>query len=304
MNQALCIYHGNCADGFTSAWIVRKALGEKVDFHPGVYQEPPPDVAGRDVFIVDFSYKRKVLEDMGRAARSITVLDHHKTAQEDLIGLPGVADWHTLGGMPMPGISVLFDMNRSGAGITWDYFFLNPRPALVNHVEDRDLWRFALRKTREIQASVFAYPYDFKAWDYLMSADPAQLAVEGEAIERKHFKDIRELVGVVTRRMKLRAPWMDGPAPADLGFVEVPIANLPYTLTSDAGHLLAKGNGTDANPEHPFAGCYWDTPGGRVFSLRSPEGGADVADIAKQYGGGGHKHASGFRVPYGHELAR
>lgn len=70
MNQALCIYHGNCADGFTSAWIVRKALGGKVDFHPGVYQEPPPDVAGRDVFIVDFSYKRKVLEDMGRACQT------------------------------------------------------------------------------------------------------------------------------------------------------------------------------------------------------------------------------------------
>lgn len=283
MNQALCIYHGNCADGFTSAWIVRKALSERVDFHPGVYQEPPPDVAGRDVFIVDFSYKRDVLEDMGRVARSITVLDHHKTAQEDLIGLPGVADWHTLGGMPMPGISVLFDMNRSGAGITWDYFFTSARPALVNHVEDRDLWRFALRKTREIQASVFAYPYDFKAWDYLMSADPAQLAVEGEAIERKHFKDIRELVTVVTREFVIAGH-------------SVPVANLPYTLTSDAGHLLAKGK--------PFAGCYWDTPNGRVFSLRSTDEGMDVAEVAKQYGGGGHKHASGFRVPYGHELAR
>jgi len=74
----------------------------------------------------------------------------------------------------------------------------------------------------------------------------------------------------------------------------VPVANLPYTLVSDAGHLLAKGA--------PFAACYWDTPEGRVFSLRSTDEGLDVSAIAKQYGGGGHIHASGFRVPYGHPL--
>jgi len=279
----LCIYHGNCADGFTAAWVVRRAIGDGVQFHPGVYQEPPPDVEGRDVFIVDFSYKRDVLMQMAEKARSITILDHHKTAAEDLLGLPQPADWYTSGGMPFPGLTALFDMNRSGAGLAWDYFFTSPRPVMLNHVEDRDLWRFALRKTREIQASVFSYPYDFKAWDFLMSADPAQLAVEGEAIERKHFKDIRELVNVVTRDFTI-------------GGYTVPVANLPYTLTSDAGHLLANGK--------PFAGCYWDTPGGRVFSLRSTEEGLDVAEIAKQYGGGGHKHASGFRVPYGHDLAR
>ena len=29
----LCIYHGNCADGFGAAWVVRRALGFAVDFH-------------------------------------------------------------------------------------------------------------------------------------------------------------------------------------------------------------------------------------------------------------------------------
>lgn len=275
--KKLCIYHGNCADGFTSAWVVRKALGEDVDFHAGVYNDPPPDVEGRDVVMVDFSYKRPVLEGIRERAASVLILDHHKTAEADLRDLPGVVS--------------VFDMNRSGARITWDHYFPKDEPpALLLHVEDRDLWRFALRKTREIQASVFAYPYEFKVWDFLMGANLDQLAVEGEAIERKHFKDIRELVGVVTRPMTFRAPWLDGPAPADLGFVTVPVANLPYTLTSDAGHLLAKG--------HPFAGCYWDTPAGRVFSLRSTDDGADVSEVAKQYGGGGHRNASGFRLSY------
>ena len=51
--KPLCIYNGNCADGFTAGWVVRKALGNAVDFHPGVYQNPPPDVKGRDVLLVD-----------------------------------------------------------------------------------------------------------------------------------------------------------------------------------------------------------------------------------------------------------
>lgn len=283
----LCIYHGNCADGFGAAWAVREAFGDDIDFHAGVHQDKPPEVTGKDVILVDFSYKYDVLCEMSFRAKSITVIDHHKTARDDLARLPSAGK--TFEERPgateycsscnMPDIAALFDMDRSGAGLAWDYFHANkPRPWLVNHIEDRDLWRFALPKTREIQAAVFSYPYDFDVWSQLMDSDLDELAREGEAIERKHHKDIAELTQVVTRPMRIA------------GHV-VPMANLPYTLTSDAGHLLC---GT----KYPFAGCYWDTPEGRVFSLRSREGGADVGVIAVQYGGGGHKHASGFRVPF------
>ena len=275
----ICIYHGNCADGFGAAWVVRLALGDGVEFHAGTYQDPPPDVAGRDVLMVDFSYKRPVLEEMARSANSILILDHHKTAAEELADLreppddmPELRGW-----LPSSGVYATFDMNRSGAGITWDHFKLGPRPPLIDHIEDRDLWRFALDGTREIQACIFSHPYDFEVWDRLMVADLDDMRREGEAIERKHFKDIDELLGVVTRRMVI-------------GGHNVPMANLPYTLTSDAGHELAQGE--------PFAGCYWDTPEGRVFSLRSTDEGLDVSDIAKQYGGGGHRNASGFRVAF------
>ncbi len=262
--MSMCIYHGNCADGFGAAWVVRKALGE-IEFHPGNYQEPPPDVTGKDVVMVDFTYKRPVLLGMAEKANSILILDHHKTAAEDLIDLPA-------------NVTAKFDMNRSGAMLAWDHFFVGEiPPPLLLHIEDRDLWRFALQNTRQIQANVFSFPYDFQVWDTLMATAPAALAAEGEAIERKHFKDIRELLGVTTREMVI-------------GGHRVPAANLPYTMSSDAGHELAKG--------HPFAACYWDTPTGRVFSLRSNAYGVDVSEVAKQYGGGGHRNASGFRVTF------
>lgn len=278
MVKPLCIYHGNCQDGFAAAWAVWKALPD-CDFYPGVYQEPPPDVADRDVVMVDFSYKRDMLENMADSAKSILILDHHKTAQEDLAEFPmPPADLPDhKGWMPDAGVFALFDMERSGAGITWDHFHLAPRPPLINHVEDRDLWRFKLDRTREIVAALFSYPYEFYVWDALMlQTDMKALFRDGMAIERKHHKDVAELVEVCKRRLVI-------------GGHEVWAASLPYTLTSDAGHLMAQGE--------PFAACYWDTPEGRVFSLRSTDDGIDVSEIAKQYGGGGHRNASGFRVP-------
>jgi oligoribonuclease NrnB/cAMP/cGMP phosphodiesterase (DHH superfamily) len=289
MNKTLCIYHGNCADGFGAAWAVRQRFGDAdVEFHPGIYGNDPPDVRGRDVVLVDFSYKRPVIDAIGRAASSVLILDHHKTAADDLAGLRAPKTWldhveqSALDDMEnAEPVRAVFDMNRSGAGIAWDFFHPGqPRPRLLDHIEDRDLWRFLLPHTREIQAAVFSYPYDFTVWDELFAADLELMAKQGEAIERKHHKDIAELVGVTKRRMII-------------GGISVPVANLPYTLTSDAGSLMAAGE--------PFAACYWDTPDGRVFSLRSREDGVDVSAIAKRYGGGGHRNASGFRMPIGWE---
>lgn len=153
--KTLCIYHGNCQDGFAAAWAVHYALGDNVEFHPGVYQDAPPDVAGRDIIMVDFSYKRPVLEAMALTARSILVIDHHKSAEEDLapfkVELCGGARfhwspdmegmWRDLAELGRPPIIAYFDMERSGAGMAWDCFSPDERPPLINHIEDRDLWR-------------------------------------------------------------------------------------------------------------------------------------------------------------------
>jgi hypothetical protein len=330
--KPLCIYHGNCADGFGAAWVVWKHFKGEVDFYPGVYQRPPPDVTGRDVIVVDFSYKRQVMLDLAASASSVLVLDHHKTAQEDLAvdneKFFRIGSWEgfravileDFAGRLETSIYTIFDMERSGAGITWDFF--NPfraRPALINHIEDRDLWRFKLPNTRQIQAALFSYPYEFELWDQLINDvnmyGTEDLFTEGTAIERKHHKDIEELIEVVTRPMAFEEP---GPHPTSRFRTIVPAANLPYTLTADAGHLLCERNwygrtaerqeeyvknregpAVDPGPyEHPFAACYWDKPDGRQFSLRSHDDGADVGAIAKLYGGGGHAHAAGFRVPY------
>lgn len=308
--KPICIYHGNCADGFTAAWAVQSRFGADFDYFAATYQDDPPDVTNRHVVIVDFSYKRPVLQQMARRAAGILVLDHHKSAAEDLApeGNFGIdirkrgntwdafleQAWQDRCEGVSDAVYCLFDMDRSGAGITWDFFHPGvTRPEIVDYAEDRDLWRFNLPFSREISAFVFAHDYTFDVWHSLA----AQLATRfdtcvdmGAAIEKKHHKDVAELVAKLRREMVIGGQW-------------VPVANLPYTLTSDAGHLMcqpyasANLHGEIVTP--PFAACYWDTAEGRVFSLRSVDGGEDVSAIAAQYGGGGHKHAAGFRLPHG-----
>lgn len=284
-SRPLVIYHANCADGFSAAWCFWRKYGDGADYVAGLYGGDPPDVTGRDVYLVDFSYKAPVVNRMLQKASSVTLIDHHKTAIEEL---RPIKEYMVMTNNEGAGDNFgwFCDLERSGATLAWDYLFPDePRPLLLGHIEDRDLWRFKLPGTREIQANVFSFEYTFENWNRLMSASQTELltmTAAGAAIERKHHKDIAELVTVCKRRMCIAGHC-------------VPVASLPYTLTSDAGHLMAEGE--------PFAACYWDVADARVFSLRSTDDGMDVSEIAKGFGGGGHAHAAGFRVPRDHPLA-
>lgn len=321
-SNSLVIYHAKCADGFSAAWVFHHVDKFGFDFHPGVYNEDPPDVSDRIVYLVDFSYKRDVVRDMIEigGARKVILIDHHKTAIEDLQGLDEYfyheeytrvlelgesksvpEDWENP-------FEMYTHLEMSGATLAWKYWVdqgvlrSEDRPLLLGHIEDRDLWKFKLPLTREIQANVFSYEYTFENWDRLMassSSDLIKLAAAGEAIERKHHKDIAELVSVCCREIFWNE-WFPEPFRDPWSELEIPIASLPYTLASDAGHLMAKNH---QNGKW-FAACYYDTDDHRIFSLRSTEEGIDVSEVAKFYGGGGHKHAAGFKVARNHWLAQ
>ena len=290
-NAVVCIYHANCMDGFGAAWVVREYFAKTgVTFVAASYGDAPPDVAGKHVIVVDFSYKRAVLEQMTETAASILVLDHHKTAEAELAGYPAPVPvpapfWPMRNYAPPSGIRALFSHTRSGIGMAWEYFFVEPclhgdvpaLPDVLAALEDRDLWKFELPSTREIYAAACMRPKNFYDWSRLIySTARAALVDEGKLLLRYHAKLMADAVEQTQRRCLLG------------GYV-VPLANVPYSMASDAGHLLGIGE--------PFAVTYCDTPKGRVFSLRSEPDGVDVAEIAKRYGGGGHTHAAGFTMP-------
>jgi nanoRNase/pAp phosphatase (c-di-AMP/oligoRNAs hydrolase) len=266
MADVLVIYHGDCTDGFTAAWAFH-TLRPAADaaYWPAKHGDSPPDVTGQEVYIVDFAYPRPVLAEMHARARSLLVLDHHKTAQADLEGLT----------------YAVFDMDRSGAGIAWDYFAegRRPRPWLVDVVEDRDLWRYRYGdETRYTSAYINTLPMTFEAWDELVAGGPEQVANKGAAILRYidtygekavQHAVFREIAGHI-----------------------IPIINITPQNSSDHIDKLLK-----RYPTYPFAASFFLRGDGQwQFSLRA-RGDFDVSDIARQFGGGGHKSAAGFVVP-------
>ncbi len=282
--KPLCIYHGYCDDGFAAAWVVRAATGPGLfDFHPGVYQTEPPDVTGRHVLLVDFSYKRPMLLDMASKARSIVILDHHKTAAEDLSGFREPApfqEWDQnqnplLEGGDEP-VAALFDMNRSGAGLCWDFFFQGKdRPPFIDYIEDRDLWRKSLPGGDEFTIALRSYPQDFAVWDEFIRK-PDRLIAEGRSIQRYYRLRVEEL-----KRSSYEAI-IDG--------YRCWITNAPYFAASEVAGELAQHEGV------AFGACYFEIESGRwQYSLRARND-FDVSEVAKTFGGGGHKAAAGFTV--------
>lgn len=278
----IVLYHADCYDGFAAAWTARKYYGEaNVEFVRGVYGAEPPDVTDREVLMLDFCYPLATMRKLNEQAASLTILDHHPTAFRVLEELQSDDPRHVF--------YATLDKERSGCGITWDTLFAGePRPPLLDRVEDRDLWRWKYDDSRLIHAALESYPMGFATWDFLMQRPLPELREEGVRLEALHFNHINLLLPITTRPMRI-----DG--------VLVEVANVPITLCSDAGMTLANQS------EHGWSATYMDTTLGRQFSLRSTEDGPDVSKIAERLGkrfgtsGGGHPHAAGFLAPRNYE---
>lgn len=279
MKPPLVVYHKDCSDGFCCAWLMRRVWPD-AEFVAAQYGDPPPDATDRNVFILDFSYKRPVMMEMFHKAKSVVALDHHKTAQADLDGILDEYARQTefKEGTQFP--KVVFDMTKSGARLTLEHLasrftgFSNPN-WLVDYTEDRDLWRWKLPQSREVNAALRSYPFDFEVWDRFHGfRSPEGLALEGEAILRAEQQQVR---------LHAARAWE-----AEIAGHRVPVVNATV-LMSEIGNELCRGK--------PFSATFFLRDDGMiVFSLRSDENGLDVSEIARRFGGGGHKHAAGFQT--------
>jgi oligoribonuclease NrnB/cAMP/cGMP phosphodiesterase (DHH superfamily) len=269
------IYHADCADGFCGAWVCRKyllgngVLEKDIVFHPAHYGDPAPDVSScYDVYLVDFCYPLEEMKQIIRDAGSVTVMDHHKTLNEDV--------GEFLRSQPEGRVTYKYDVTKSGAEVAWLHLFPDSGyPLLVTYVADRDLWRFALSQSRAVNAYISALPYDFSMWDAVASlgyAGFAQLCAMGEAILMK----TRSLVSLMKKHAIIIS--FEG--------YTVPVVNCHPVDLSDVLEALYQ--------EYPFSLSWWQRGDGLFnYSLRSNNV-VDVSEIARKYGGGGHKNAAGF----------
>lgn len=271
MGRTVILYHGACMDGHGAAWAAWKKYADTADYKPVSYGHEPPDgLGGKDILLFDFSYPRSVLERLRAEAGSLIVADHHQTAAEDLAGFPDAT----------------FDMERSGATLAWAHLFpASPPPPLLQYVEDRDLWRFALPFSREVNAALWSYPMDFATWDVLdlrLRESVITLAEEGRHVLRYQ----QRLVSDQVKHASFQA----------IAGYNVPVVNASVLFSEVADALCRRF------PKAPFA-AYWcrRADGKYQWGLRSRDG-FNVSEVARQYGGGGHPAAAGFVMEEGESL--
>lgn len=292
----IVIYHGHCADGFGAAWACWMRWRDKAKYVAASYGTPPPDVIGKNVLIVDFSYKRETLRAMGSQARSIIVLDHHKTAQTDLAdwAIDDVTGEFWAGGDPMKAvrfnddhigqpIAALFDMEKSGAVLAWEFCHEEPVPMLLRLIQDRDLWRFALEDTKPFALWLRSEPFNFDRFEYIAQQieggrDGHAIMTEARAMQRFFDAKVEEIAAYARFRR--------------IGEHDAIVVNCPPMFASEVGHALL-----DKHPDAPFAATYFDSNNSRGWSLRSRDDRVDVSAVATKFGGGGHRNAAGFGTP-------
>lgn len=299
--KPLVIYHANCADGFGAAFAAWLKLGDEAEYLPKQYGEVKnandlPCVKGREVYILDFSFDRGIMETLMILADKVVWLDHHKTAFEAWCPNQFPAQCHQSG----PTRYIMLDNYKSGAMLAWEYFHPhNEVPMLIKHIDDYDRWQFKIEGTKEFNKALWSYaPWTFEQWRQIhfnLSVDEntqpryRQILAEGAAILRAHDQNVKSVVKGSARQCLI---YDEGEREGDGGAYGPGLAaNCPPHLTSDVGHELAEQSGTfglcwTLSKDKPVANC----------SLRS-NGDYDVSAIAKAFGGGGHKNAAGFEVP-------
>ena len=277
----LVIYHSPCLDGTGSAfaaWLFnRYGKNAEIQFFPASIGKAPPDVIGKNVLVCDYSYRKDTLLELITKAKNLLVIDHHETAMKDLESIP---DQYKI-----------FDMKHSGANLTWRYFFPDrPVPLLVQYIEDHDLWAKKLPLTDECSAWMSTLKSTsteiFDMFEQLLDDDKLMTEIKTWGIP--YLKYINHTVDEKSKRFLIKFTEIRDKGKEKYYFI---IYKNSTMFSSELGNKLI----TD-NPIADFAVVYSHSEWGTTsFSLRSDDQHVNVADIARCFGGGGHRNASGSR---------
>lgn len=258
----MVIYHANCSDGFGAAYSAWKLLGDRAEYIAAKYGDDPPDVTGKVVVILDFSYSNQITKRLLSEAKALLVIDHHKSAMIELHDIT----------------CTRFDMNHSGAMLAWKFFHPGKEPPrMIKHIEDRDLWKWEMPYSREFSSAFDMVPFEFEEFDKYLDDSAVDDAQERGAYILAYSKT------VISKIMKNAvARKIDGK--------DVLVVNSPHWMSEIGSSLSTRCD---------FAVVwYWDHSTNQAkVSLRAHHEDADVSEVAKKFGGGGHRKAAGFSLP-------
>ncbi|MBB83935.1 MAG: hypothetical protein CL931_09025 [Deltaproteobacteria bacterium] len=269
-----CFYHAGCPDGFGAAWSVRQAWGEDAWYVARSHEDRVRMADCEDALVafVDIAPAADELHELADCAAQVMVIDHHVTARDRLASDPSEVNEYEADGHVLH-----FDLGHSGAVLAWQTFHPDAdTPELLRYVEDQDLWNWALPDSDAVNAAIASYPRDFETWDRLASEPIEQLVAEGKPILRANRIEIERRLEHVR--------------PVALGTERIEAVNASINR-AQIGHEIAKRAAFGKQ-----WGLVYRVEGAEVFATIYSIGDLDISKVALEYGGGGHKNASGFHV--------
>ena len=265
--KTICYYHDDM-DGIAAATIVKMNIPDvelkKINYNDEI------DIfsySGKNLIIVDFSFPENLMKGFINLQKTnlvgtLTWIDHHKTAMEKMPDL-----WND------KNIKGIRSIEKSGCELTFEYFNTNNNqtPEAIKLIGDYDMWNFkygdktiwfgeyANMIIKEPSIELFSNEFYLKA----MENGKILIQKRDEQI-KKSFENGLDIIfcGYKTRMIN----------------TDKNISNLGEYCYKEKGYQIA---------------LIWSMKGKKIIcGLRSNT--VDVGEIAKLYGGGGHKFASGF----------
>lgn len=262
-----CFYHRQDLDGQCSGAIIYDKYRSICDLIGINYGESFPwDTIknGETIFIVDFSLPREEMQKLDSVAHFIWI-DHHDTAIQEMKGLD------------------IKGIQRNGTGacaLVWEYEHTIPVPEGVKLLAQYDVWNHTNPKTLPFQYAMgleYTFP-DADIWESVFNSDSIwilKMVNNGKLLQKKIEKDNNSYVKAYGFKTEFEGY---SAIAVNRGMVNSKIFD---SIEEDYDIMMTFAFHRDGN---------WK------FSLYTDKDYIHCGEIAKKYGGGGHKQAAGFHL--------
>ena len=268
-----------CPDGIASAYVANRFLKPDVMFAGTYYnnQEILEQIGkGNHVYMVDYSMKSAQLEKL-LENNIVDVIDHHKTSVADLSIV------HS------PLLGKFFDINHSGAYLTWQHFSKEPVPAIIKYIETGDLYKFNLPQAKLVCAGIYTLMHHSYSRDKIFYNIEGFINYTEDELIARFLQTGAKAIIENALRIKKFADKAYTQSICGEPVVVTEVTEYDADIVSKIGHNLCNENTTAS-----FAVIATTTDNGCFVSFRS--NGFDCEPIAKHFGGGGHPQACGCKV--------
>lgn len=292
------IYHKNCLDGFAGFFVLTQAnsIKENAIVYPDIPSTKfnPPNIKNKNVVIIDVAYNKNILKYIFSEAKYVLFIDHHVSIRADVLELiTYFTDIH----------HVVYDSSKSGASLTWEYFFPNKKiPRFIKYIEDNDigLWvykyTFPFITSLRVNYKLEPTKENIKKWEKLYDKKEVKKLIKNGL---KYIEYENYLLEINSKRYSYELFPGEKVYNDNSDFFEK-AGQYKVIVYNGTGcpsvSLLGKKFVDDYLCDFSILWTFHLDKKEYVLSFRSNS--VDVSEIAKIFGGGGHKFAASCSIPH------